>query len=872
MSEVLQRTKVRAPFWRSDSLSCHGEATALVLGSERVSHRDLARRVAAQASGWPGVGERRLVLVEIEHTVESVVTYLAALDAGHVVLLAAPGRAQDLASTWAPDDVAGTGARGWTVTHGSVPGRHDLHPDLALLLSTSGSTGSPKLVRLSAHAVVANALDIAKALDLDVTDRGVTTLPLHYCYGLSVLHSHLAVGASVLLTDASVVEPALWTSMRAAGVTSLAGVPHTFDLLASSAAPTASVPSLRVVTQAGGRLDPAQVRDWAERGHREGWDLRVMYGQTEATARMTVSSAGQADDEPSTVGLPVGSGRIHIRGATGEVPPGEVGEVHFTGANVMLGYALDPQDLARGRDVETLATGDLGRQRPDGSLEIVGRRASFLKINGVRVDVERVEALLADAGLETLVGGSDERLLALVVGEGATAGAGRLRDRATSAMMAATGLPAHRVDAVIVPAVPRHANGKPDRGAVEPTVDALAGAKDRAAPGSGSSAAELVALYAELLARPHATADDTFVDLGGDSLSYVELSVHLEERLGPLPADWPLRPISALARSDSPAQRWFAAVDTTIVLRALAILAIVGSHTHVFHLLGGAHILLAVAGYNFARFAATAPTVREMWRRVGSTVGRIAAPTAVWVTVVGLFAGTYSVANVFLVNWLFGSESWSSTWRLWFLEALVWTVVGFAAVLSIPAVRWRYARSPFALAAAVAALGALARLDILGLTSPPGRGTAPAVLWLVAIGWAAHVAASRRQRLLLSGIVVLTLPGFMGDPVREATIAAGLLLLVWVRTLSVPRPAVHAIAVLASASLYIYLTHFEVYRATNVPLVNLALGTGVGLLAWLLTTRVTAWLGTLRTRPPKQPPSTSPARRRTPTPSQEISS
>ena len=100
-------------------------------------------------------------------------------------------------------------------------------------------------------------------LELDASDRAVTTLPLHYCYGLSVLHSHLAVGGSVLLTDATVVDPTLWASMRTAGVTSLAGVPHTFDLLESTGAPTGSVPTLRQVTQAGGRLRPEQVRAWA---------------------------------------------------------------------------------------------------------------------------------------------------------------------------------------------------------------------------------------------------------------------------------------------------------------------------------------------------------------------------------------------------------------------------------------------------------------------------------------------------------------------------------------------------------------------------------------------------------------------------------
>ena len=178
-----------------------------------------------------------------------------------------------------------------------------------------------------------------------------------------------------------------------------------------------------------------------------------------------------------------------------------------------------------------------------------------------------------------------------------------------------------------------------------------------------------------------------------------------------------------------------------------------------------------------------------------------------------LLAGTYSPANLSWLNWLFGSDTWSSTWRLWFLEALVWTLVAFAALLSVPAVRRLYARAPFALATGAGRprRARPARRLRPHLTARSRHGTGG--LWLVAIGWAAQVASTRRQRLLLERRRRRpTLPGFMDDHVREATIAAGLLLLVWVRTLPVPRRLVPALAVLASASLYIYLTHFEVYR------------------------------------------------------------
>jgi acyl-coenzyme A synthetase/AMP-(fatty) acid ligase/acyl carrier protein len=834
MTTDARTTTSPRPLWRTEALAAHGTDAALVTRDELVTYSELARRVDDVARAWPGP-RRRLVLVEVTPTVDAVVTYLAALQAGHVVVLSEPGRAADIARVWTPDDHAQPTPAGWRLEHSPDEGRHVLHPDLALLMSTSGSTGSPKLVRLSAESVTTNAHDIAAALGLRATDRGVTALPLHYCYGLSVLHSHLAVGASVVLTDASVVDPGFWPMLRELSVTNLAGVPYTFDLLDHSAATTGSVPSLRLLTQAGGRLAPDKVLQWARRGQEEGWDLRVMYGQTEATARMAVSAPGRALTSPGSVGLPVGDGSFSVVDEAGrEVPAGEVGALRFHGPSVMLGYAGEPADLARGRDVTTLDTGDLGRVSHDGSLEVVGRRSSFVKVMGVRIDVQRVEAALSARGWEAVVAAQGDRLGAVVCGGDTTA---------AEAVALASGLPEHVVDVLPVERIPRHSNGKPDRPAAVALLDEAAQRATNSTP-RGSTATDLVALYADVLARTDATAESTFVGLGGDSLSYVELSVRLEDRLGTLPDDWPRRTIGELAayRADDTTtptvgQRWVARIDSTLVLRAAAVLTIVGTHVHLFRILGGAHILLGVAGYNFARFAASAPTATGLWQRVGRTIGRIAVPTALWVIAVGLVNGSYSAANALLLNWVFGPDHWTSTWRLWFIEALVWVLVALAGVLSVPAVRRWYHARPFAVAATVAAVTAFARLDVFDLTSPPGRGTAPAVLWLVAIGWAAAVATRRRDRLVLTAIVLASLPGFMDNPVREATIAAGLLTIIWVRTIAVPRLLVPAISVLASASLYVYLTHFEVYRLTGSSWVNLATSLALGILVWLVCSR-----------------------------------
>ncbi len=272
-----------------------------------LTRADLVQRVARRAGIL--AGERRLVHVHGANDLDTLVGYLAAHAAGHVVLLTPPGSpAAAIAQAWDPDITiappadappADRSSAATTVqVHREHPA-HPLHPDLALLMSTSGSSGSPRLVRLSRENLRSNAEAIATSLGIRPGDRAVTSLPLHYCYGLSVVHSHLVAGASVVLTDHSVADECFWQLARDARVTTLAGVPHTFDLLDRVGFATMDLPHLRTVTQAGGRMDPARVVELATLGRQRGWDLFVMYGQTEATARMAVLPPDLAVEHPS---------------------------------------------------------------------------------------------------------------------------------------------------------------------------------------------------------------------------------------------------------------------------------------------------------------------------------------------------------------------------------------------------------------------------------------------------------------------------------------------------------------------------------------------------------------------------------------------
>jgi len=821
-------------------LARHGGRVALIDGTAVLTYGDLAGLVT-QARARLGATQQLVGLVP-EPTVDFVVAYLAALAGGHTVLLSRDQvlpRAYGASATWTASGFAPTGRPAPV-----------LHPDLRLLLSTSGSTGSPKLVRLSRTNLESNAGSIASYLGLTADDRAITTLPMDYCYGLSVLNSHLSVGASVVLTDRSVAEHALWDLARAAGVTSFAGVPYTFDLLDTAGWP--DLPTLRQVTQAGGRLAPERVRAVAERGRRAGWDLFVMYGQTEATARMAYLPPALTDAHPAAIGVAIPGGDLRLAPVDGHADG--VGELVYRGPNVMMGYAQGVADLARGHELTELRTGDLARRNDAGLFEVVGRRSRFAKLFGQRIDLDRVETLLTLGHDEVACAESPDatRLVVAMAGEPDP----NAVDEVAATAAAATGLPGHAVAVVPLAAIPRLPNGKVDRAAVArleaPQVDVP----------ELSTAGSLTALYGAVLRRDRVRPSDTFAGLGGDSLSYVELSLRLERRLGRLPADWPDRTIADLAGlgTDAARSRWVR-LDTSILLRAVAIILIVGSHTNLFTLLGGAHVLLGVAGANFARFHVAGADRRDRVRNLARSVARIAVPTSLWVTVVHLVSGTYGWRNMLLLNDAFGSHTWREPeWHFWFIEALVYLMVGAGLLTVVGRIAAWERRSPywFATALVVAALVPRFWATASGYDGDLIHSSV-FVAWLFAGGWAATRAQHAGHRLLLSALLVAGVAGFCGDPVREATIVLGLLALVWVPTVPWPRALTGLVGQVAGASLYVYLTHWQVYPHLEQrwPLGGLLASVAVGIAVWRLADLISGLRALPRRssgRDPRYPP------------------
>ncbi|PKH43852.1 AMP-dependent synthetase [Nocardioides alpinus] len=805
-----------------------GDAPALVADGRVLTHAGLARLVADRARTWGPA--RRLVLVEGANDVDSLVAYLAALQHGHVALVVPDGREAQrdaLVAAYDPDVVCTAGARDDVRRPASA---HALHPDLALLLSTSGTTGSPKLVRLSRDNVASNAAAIADYLALTPADRAITALPLHYCYGLSVLHSHLVAGASVVLTGLSVVDECFWDLAASTGATSLAGVPHNFDLLAGSSFEARDLPSLRQVTQAGGRLEPDAVRRWSRFGRTRGWDLVVMYGATEATARMAWLPPDLAEDHPAAIGVAVPGGHLHLDEAVDDRPG--VGELVYTGPNVMLGYATSPADLARGRETTELRTGDLARCT-DGLFEVVGRRSRYGKVFGLRIDLEAVERELRDAvDRHARVVATDRAVHVFVA-------SGRGTASATALVAGRCGVPAHAVRVHVLPEVPLTSTGKADYAALG-ELAALAETSD-----VPPRATTLRADYVRVLGRPDAGDGHSFVDLGGDSLSYVELATRLADRFPRgLPAGWHTRSIAELERlaaadaasataTGAVRPRW-ARVDTTVTLRALAILFVVASHVDLIGLEGGAHLLLALAGFNFARFQLSAPgDARARLRQGMSGLAQLMVPSVLWVGAVALLLGSYDLTTALFVRELVNSSEWDDQWQLWFIQSLVWITAGALALTCLPVLHRLERRDPFRFALAVLAVATVARFAEVGLRAGhTQRYTTLVVAFFFVLGWAAARASTTRQRVLVSTLAAALTIGFFGEPHREAIVLGGFLLMLWLPHVSLPPLLARAAGVLAGASLFIYLTHWQVYPSledAGHPWLALAASLAVGI-------------------------------------------
>jgi len=297
-----------------------------------------------------------------------------------------------------------------------------LHNDLALLLTTSGSTGSPKLVRQSYKNILANIKSIVEYLELTATERPITTMPMNYTYGLSIINSHLYVGASIILTNKSLIQKEFWQQFKDFEATSFGGVPYTYEMLDKLHFFRMDLPSLRTMTQAGGKLSPDLHKKFAEYAGQNNKRFIVMYGQTEATARMAYLPYNKALEKTGSMGIAIPGGEFSLIDVNGAIinEVDVTGELLYKGDNVTLGYAEQGADLAKDDEFNgVLFTGDMAKKDIDGFYYIVGRKKRFLKIFGSRINLDETERMIRTAfpDIDCACTGIDDKMNVFITAE-----------------------------------------------------------------------------------------------------------------------------------------------------------------------------------------------------------------------------------------------------------------------------------------------------------------------------------------------------------------------------------------------------------------------------------------------------------------------
>jgi amino acid adenylation domain-containing protein len=414
--------------WVEDAARHSPDAVALIEPARQISYAELERSANRCAHLLRDHGVRRgdRVVIALENSIEMVSAYLGALKAGATAVPMAAGARNDRLAHAVVDCspraaiidsatarhlrnavaqvpcviVAGTAADGVIPLSAAnecpdhvVPVRA-IDQDLAAIIYTSGSTGEPRGVMLTHRNFVSNARSIVSYLALTAADRVMCVLPFHYVYGLSLLHTHIAVGGSIVIENRSAFPNVVLNGMRDHQVTGFSGVPSTFALmLHRSSLEDAALPSLRYVTVAGGALPPSKIDEWLRRGPHA--QFFVMYGATEASARLTYLAPSQLSAKRGSIGRPIPNVEIVVLNEAGETAaPREVGELVARGSNISCGYWNNPCESALRFTADGYRTGDLGYVDEDGYLFLAGRQHDMIKVGANRVGLKEIEDVL----------------------------------------------------------------------------------------------------------------------------------------------------------------------------------------------------------------------------------------------------------------------------------------------------------------------------------------------------------------------------------------------------------------------------------------------------------------------------------------------
>jgi acyl-coenzyme A synthetase/AMP-(fatty) acid ligase len=333
----------------------------------------------------------------------------------------------------------------------------DLHDELSLLLPTSGSTGSPKLVRHSYLNIEVNARNVAASAGLESEDRAIAILPMHFTMGLFVINSHLFTGARVLLMRQALTDRGFWQFIKDQRATNISGVPYNYEVLSRLRFFRMDLPDLRLLIQGGGKLKHELFVEFAEYAVRTGKKFISGYGQTEGSSRMAFLKPEMAIHKTGSIGKAIASGHLSLIDENGgEIAEMEAaGEMVYRGPNVTLGYAQSGTDLAKGDENRgVLHTGDIARRDAEGYYYIVGRISRFLKLYGLRIGLDETEQMIrSEFDIESLCTGNDEKMIIKITDK-------NKKEEIHRFVIGKTGLFHASVEVAVIEEIPRNEAGK----------------------------------------------------------------------------------------------------------------------------------------------------------------------------------------------------------------------------------------------------------------------------------------------------------------------------------------------------------------------------------------------------------------------------
>ncbi len=291
---------------------------------------------------------------------------------------------------------------------------YPIHDDLQFLMTTSGSTGSPKLVRYKKGNLEANAKNVALAFGWSASERPICDLGMQYTMGLNVINTHLYVGATVLLTTYNLLSGDFWDYIREQKGTNFTGVPFSYDIFRRLHFERMDLPHLTTLSEGGGKLTDARFIELAEYAARTGKRFIASFGTTETSARMACLPAELALTKTGSIGRAIPEGELFLVDENGNVLTDTVaeGEMCYRGPNVTMGYAICRDDLRKEDEFcGVYHTGDLARRDEDGCYFVTGRLSRFLKLLSYRVSLDQCERLIQqEFNTECACSGTDQRM------------------------------------------------------------------------------------------------------------------------------------------------------------------------------------------------------------------------------------------------------------------------------------------------------------------------------------------------------------------------------------------------------------------------------------------------------------------------------